>query len=181
MTDGQATPNPAAEAMWEAYCRATGTEGNYQAWAFAADDTPELRDELAESVRIGRKTATSSLLAPYEEEGEPLPKVGDHIVILDSAGRPVCITRTTWVTIRRFGDVDAAFAAEEGEGDLSYDYWRDLHIEFFAHIGRAVNDDTMLVQERFEVVWPPSEGFERPEAVAGPHLSDVPQAMRDDR
>jgi uncharacterized protein YhfF len=146
----------AVEAMWDEFRRATGFEGPYQAWSFGSKDTPDLADELAESVRIGRKTATSTLLAMYEEEGEPLPKVGDHIVILDSAGRPVCITRTTWVTTRRFGDVDAGFAAEEGEGDLSYAYWRDLHIAFFAGIGRPVDDDTMLVQERFECVWPRS-------------------------
>ena len=35
-----------------------------------------------------------------------------------------CVIETTEVTYRRFGDVDATFAYEEGEGDRSLDYWR---------------------------------------------------------
>ena len=40
------------------------------------------------------------------------------------AAQPRCVIETTEVTYRRFDDVDAAFAYEEGEGDRSLAYWR---------------------------------------------------------
>jgi uncharacterized protein YhfF len=143
-----------AEAMWRDYRVAAGVDRHYSAWAFGADDTPALADDLARLVLTGRKTATSGLLDEPGNDDAAQPAVGDHSVILDAAGRPVCIIRTTAVEIRRFGDVDAEFAAAEGEGDRSLSYWRDAHIAFFGAIGVQVDDETPLVLEHFELVWP---------------------------
>ena len=119
-------------------------------WGFGG--TPELADELGRLVHEGRKTATCSLHAEYGQRGEPLPVAGQRDIVLDGAGRPLCVIETVDVTVRRAGDVDAAFAFAEGEGDRSLDYWRHAHESFFARAGVAMTDDTLLVCESFVVV-----------------------------
>lgn len=139
--------------MWNDYITATGAIGPYTAEAFA-EELPEVATELALLVRDGPKRATASVLAHYEEEGEPLPLPGAHSVVLDGAGNAVCVIRTTTVETRPFGDVDEGFALDEGEGDRTLAWWRQAHISYFAAIGTTVTDDTVMVLERFELVWP---------------------------
>ena len=71
--------------------------------------------------------------------------------MLDGRGDPRCVIESTEVTYRRFGDVDAAFAYEEGEGDRSLDYWRDAHRTYFGRQGKF-REDMILMCERFRLV-----------------------------
>ncbi len=146
--------SPSVKEFWRTFAYATGVDPTYEAWAFGGDDTPALATELALLVRDGPKRATTGLLADYEREGEALPQVGEHSVILDGAGEPVCIIRTTRVEIVAFGEVDEEFAWVEGEGDRSLEYWREAHVRFFAHEGTTISDADLVVLERFELVWP---------------------------
>lgn len=146
--------DPAVIVMWEDYVAASGVDGGYTAWPFGSPSEPDLADELAELVLNGPKRATAGLLAEYEDEDEPLPQVGDHSVILDGRGLPVCIVRTTWLETRPMRDVDEQFAWDEGEGDRTLQWWKEAHIRFFARQGYEVTEDTMMVLERFELVWP---------------------------
>lgn len=141
--------------FWAAFAAATGYDASYTAWGFGDDEKPELMTELGLLVRDGPKRATTSLASAYGPDDEPMPRVGDHSVILDGDGRPLCIIRTTSVDIRPFGDVDEAFAWDEGEGDRSLADWRRAHEWYFATIGRTVAETTPVVLERFVKVWPP--------------------------
>jgi uncharacterized protein len=160
----------AVGSFWRAFCDATGVdvETPFDAWAFGGRDTTELATELALLVRDGPKRATTGLLAEYEREGEPLPEIGAYGVILDGAGTPICVIRTTRVDTMPFGEVDDGFAWVEGEGDRSLAYWREAHIRFFAEEGTTISDDDVVVLERFELVWPrptdPSGSFVVPVA-----------------
>ena len=165
------SPDPAVEAFWRAFADATGVEAPYDAWAFGGDDTPELATELGLLVRDGPKRATTGLLASYEAEGESLPVVGTYSVILDGAGLPLCIIRTTHVETMPFGEVDAEFAWVEGEGDRSLAYWRAAHERFFEAEGTPVGDDDLVVLERFDLVWPESD--ETAATAPGPALADA--------
>lgn len=144
----------AVEAFWRSFADATGVDAPYEAWAFGGADTPELATELGLLVRDGPKRATTGRLDSFDAEGEPLPVVGGYSVILDGAGQPVCIIRTTQVDTVPFGEVDEGFAWVEGEGDRSLAYWRDAHERFFASEGTPITDDDLVVLERFELVWP---------------------------
>lgn len=134
--------------------------------AFAFGNSPRMADELAALVFAGRKRATASLLAEYRAEGEPLPDVGAFGVVLDGAGRPVALIRTRAVTVVAFRDVDEVFAWEEGEGDRSLRFWRDAHRAFFARSDPSFSEDSPIVCERFEVVYPRAAG-ETGEATGG--------------
>ena len=144
----------AVEAFWGSFADATGVDAPYEAWAFGGAETPELATELGLLVRDGPKRATTGRLDSFDAEGEPLPVVGGYSVILDGAGQPVCIIRTTRVDTMPFGEVDEEFAWVEGEGDRSLAYWRAAHERFFASEGTPITDDDLVVLERFELVWP---------------------------
>jgi uncharacterized protein YhfF len=119
---------------------------------FAFGDTPEMADELLALVLAGTKTATSSAVAEYAAEGEEIDlTVGGRSVVLDGRGRPACVIETSEVAIRRFDEVDAAFAWDEGEGDRSLAYWRAEHELFFRKHG-VFCEDMQLVCERFRLV-----------------------------
>lgn len=123
-----------------------------QAWAFG--DSPELADELLALVLAGRKVGTASLLAEYEAEGIEPPRVGDLSIVLDGAGLPRALIRTTGVRLLPFDQVDATHAAAEGEGDGSLNHWRQVHQEVWRRGGR-VEANPMVVAELFEVVYAP--------------------------
>jgi uncharacterized protein YhfF len=128
----------------------------YQTWYFG--DHRELADELAALVVAGRKTATASLYWEYEAEQEALPQVGGYSLITSFDGEPQCILRTTEIRILPFEQVDAEFAASEGEGDLSLNYWREAHWRFFSRacerLGLQPGPQMPVVCERFHKVYP---------------------------
>jgi len=114
--------------------------------SFAFGDGAALADELLGLVVKGIKTATCST------EDEPNTSTPDERwVVLDGKGEPRCVIESTEVTYRRFGEVDAAFAYEEGEGDRSLAHWRDAHRRYFGRMGKF-SDDMMLMCERFRLV-----------------------------
>ncbi|KYK46417.1 ASCH domain-containing protein [Bradyrhizobium sp. 191] len=113
---------------------------------FAFGDNSTLADQLVELVIKGIKTATCST------EDEPnTSTAGERWVVLDGRAEPRCVIETIDVTYRRFNEVDAAFAHEEGEGDRSLAFWRRAHQGYFGRLGRY-SDDMMLMCERFRLV-----------------------------
>jgi uncharacterized protein YhfF len=120
-------------------------------------DNPALADELVALVLDGVKTATCSALWEWEAEGNPIPQPGAFWIVLDGRGAPRCIVETVEVTMRRYDEVDAEFAAAEGEGDRSLAYWRAAHERFFTRtlgaIGKDFTPEMPLVCERFRVVY----------------------------
>jgi len=129
---------------------ALGRQVGDPAVTFAFGDSPELQDELLALVLAGRKTATCGALRDFGDH-EPVPQVGRRDVVLDGLGRRAAVIETLSIEMKRFDEVDAAFAREEGEGDLSYDYWREAHEAYFGRNG-GYSPDMILVCERFRLV-----------------------------
>jgi uncharacterized protein YhfF len=89
--------------------------------------------------------------APGRTEDEPNTCApGERWIVLDGR-EPHCVIETTEVTYRRFNEVDASFARDEGEGDRSLAYWRDAHRAYFGRLGRS-SEDMKLTCERFRLV-----------------------------
>ena len=127
-----------AERMWRQF----GVDGEYETWSFGTD-----ADRLAELVFTGGKTATSSAYPVYNVVNEPLPKIGEYSIVLDSHDNAVCIVRTTKVYVVPFDEVSSYHAYREGEGDLSLAYWKAVHRAFFIK-------EMEVVCEEFEKVFP---------------------------
>jgi uncharacterized protein YhfF len=146
------------EVFWRAFCEGRNVTGDHV--VVALGDSAEMADELAALVLAGRKRATASLVREFADRGEPLPQVGDLVVVVDGSGRPQCIWRTTDIDIKPLVAVDDRFAWDEGEGDRTRQGWLDAHRRYFARQaareGFAMHDGMEVVFERFEIVWPPS-------------------------
>ncbi len=150
---------PEQEAFWRTYL-ATLPPGEPhpprpEAWYFC--DSEDCANALGALVVAGLKTATASLHAVYEAEGERLPRVGDLSLITDWNGRPLAVTEVTDIQIRPFDQVDPQHAYDEGEGDRSLAYWREVHWRAFgrecAALGIAPGDGMLVVLERFRVLF----------------------------
>jgi uncharacterized protein YhfF len=150
----------AVEELWAAFIEArpdlAGPDTPHAAWHFC--DNQADADQVAELVLAGRKRATAGALWSYEAESEPLPRPGDLSVITDWSGAGRCVIRTTTVDVVAFDEVTEEFAATEGEGDGSLEYWREAHRAAFSRefegTGRSLQPDTAVVCERLEVVFP---------------------------
>lgn len=146
--------------LWNEYKKINPEIGDdIDAWSFGAE--PDL---LAELVVKGIKTATASAFDLYAIDKEPLPQVGEYDVLLNSQDEAVCILRTTKVEVVPFNQVSAEHAYKEGEGDKSLAYWRQVHEDFFKpyfeECQLTFTEDTKIVLEEFEVVYPLDEGEE---------------------
>ncbi len=93
--------------------------------------TPAITDRLLDLYFQGRKTAGSSVLEDFVSCGDPIPKVGDYWIFLDSSTNPRCILRTERISLNKFFEVPVEVALAEGEGDLSLKYWREVHAELY--------------------------------------------------
>jgi uncharacterized protein YhfF len=146
------------EEFWQAFAGHSGQPGaDYVVCAFG--DNPDMANELADLVISGVKRATASLVRDYSSPDKPLPRVGDFVVVIDGAGNPRCIFRTTEIEIKPLIAADERFAWDEGEGDRTLDWWLAGHRRYFARQaardGFKMHDEIETVFERFEVVWPP--------------------------
>lgn len=125
---------------------------------FFADSQP-VADSLAQLVLTGTKRATAALLWMHEAEGSQPPVPGSLSLMTDFAGTPLAIIEVTASRVVAFEDVPAGFAAREGEGDGSLQYWREVHWAYFsrecASIGRDPSPRMPIVCEEFVVVHPP--------------------------
>jgi uncharacterized protein YhfF len=95
----------------------------------------------------GKKTATCWSAA----DGLKGSEVGKAWAVKDGAGVVRCVLETTELTQRRFDEVDAAFAFEEGEDDRTLASWRAAHENYFTRNG-GFAPDMLLNCERFRLV-----------------------------
>jgi uncharacterized protein YhfF len=114
---------------------------------FSFGDSPQLADELLALVLSEPKRATCWA----ESQGLLSAKVGKSMVVLDGQGNPKAVLKTVELTKRRFNEVDQAFASDEGEGDLSLEYWRSAHARYFTRLGLFA-PGMMLWCERFKLI-----------------------------
>ncbi|MEV7972329.1 ASCH domain-containing protein [Cellulomonas sp. NPDC089187] len=125
-------------------------------WSFG--DNAALADQLLDLVLAGEKTGTSTALAEFEHADEPLPVKGDLSIVLDSAGQPRALVRTTEVATVPFDQVPAEHAAAEGEDDRTLATWRAEHEKYWrrvlAPLGEEFSEQLPVVTERFELLYP---------------------------
>lgn len=113
---------------------------------FRFGDSPALADELAGLVLAGLKTATC-----WAASDGLLTEVGKVMVMCDGSGTDLAVVQTIELTQRRFHEVDAAFAFDEGENDRTLAGWRRAHQQYFTRLGNFT-PDMLLYCERFRVV-----------------------------
>lgn len=104
---------------------------------FGYDGDGGLGDRLLDAVLRGEKTATSSLAVEYLS-GDPLPRVGERLSLMDSEGAVRGTVETTKVTITPLHLVGDDVAHDEGEGYADAAAWRRSHVRFWGKVADLV-------------------------------------------
>ncbi len=153
------------QAFWRDACGATGIdpETPHHAGTFSEPAEPAeaervaFIDQLSGMARDGKKRGTAHMRLHFEHENIPMREPGDCWIVTTVAGEPLCVVRITNVDIKPFNQVELAFAASEGESDLSLDYWRRVHSAYFQEQcerwGVEWREDLPVVCESFDLVY----------------------------
>jgi uncharacterized protein YhfF len=121
-----------------------------------------LGDRLTEAVLLGAKTATSSLAVEYATQ-DALPRVGEHLTLVDSHGVARGTVETTDVVITHLHLVGDDVARAEGEGFADAREWRENHVSFWADLADLIRaeiadpswelrEDEHVVVHRFRLI-----------------------------
>ena len=144
--------------FWDAFCADAGEDRSARFFeAFHFDDNERDANALADLVLAGVKRATASLVWALESADGSPPPPGALSVVSYWDGMPVCVIETLGVEVLPFEQVSAEFAAIEGEGDGSLEYWRRVHWSYFgrecARVGREPSEAMPIACERFSVIY----------------------------
>ena len=119
-------------------------------------DSEALSESLLALIRSGTKRAGTGLLWVHEFENDPPATAGDIEIVVTHTGEPSIVTRILSVTVAPYLEVTAEYAAIEGEGDGSLEYWRQVHWAYFSReckrIGREPSESMPVVCCVFEVL-----------------------------
>lgn len=110
-------------------------------WSFGVDN-----EKLIDLVLSGKKTATSYL---FDDKNS---KVGEKSVILHDNGEPACEVKTVSIKVLKFCEMTRENARLEGEGDLSLDFWKKVHFDFFKSFKPDFSENDEIVFEIFKLV-----------------------------
>ena len=110
-------------------------------WSFATNN-----DKLISLVLKGQKRATSYL---YKEED--IPVIGEESIIHFDNEKDACIVKTINYKILKFKDIKEEDAILEGEWDLSLDYWKKVHEEFYKTQKKNFTIEEKIIFEEIEV------------------------------
>lgn len=111
-----------------------------QTLSFGFDGDDGLGDRLLAAVLRGEKTATSSLAVEYLS-GDPLPRVGERLTLVDHSGGVHGKVETTRVTITPRHLVGDDVAHDEGEGFADAADWRQDHVCYWAEVTDLVRSE----------------------------------------
>ena len=103
------------------------------------------------------QTSSASSLWEYEDDGDPLPKPGSLSIVLDGTATPRAVIETTAVKVVPFDQVDETHAYEEGEGDRTLAYWREVHERYWRSYSPRFESDMPAVCEKFRLLYPTAE------------------------
>lgn len=109
--------------FWRDFCTKHQVNPAALEGAFAFGANSHDANVLSDLVNRGIKTATTSIYSTQED----VPVVGMYAIVLNGQNEPVCVVQNETVEIMPFKNVSAKHAYLEGEGDRSYESWRQVH------------------------------------------------------
>ncbi len=132
---------------------------DYHLGSFADPRYADYHDELLDLMREGKKYATAHMVRDFERNDIPRRLVGDYWIIVDNQNNLVGLVHLKEVAVTPFNEVTLDFAAREGEGDSSLEYWQKVHEEYFllqlAAWGEEWSENCPVVCETFSLIATP--------------------------
>jgi uncharacterized protein YhfF len=155
---GPAGPDPAALQRFWARARAglpaAGLDGPFQVrWIGLDDDSTE---QVLALIEAGDKTGTFTLPWIVARTGQPEPREGDCIVLIDFRGQPRLLVRLTAIEAVTFGTIGPRHTAVDGTPVRDLAVWKPLHTRYWNNLlepfGLVVSDNMPVLVERFELL-----------------------------
>ena len=155
---GCAQPDPAElEHYWQRACaesQHTNLTAAYEPrWIGLDDPTTE---EVIELIRSGDKTGTFTLPWIIEHTDQPIPAVGDAIILVDFKGHPRLLVRLTDITTVAFGDITTAHTRIDGTPVRDLAIWKPLHTGYWNNLlapyQLEVSPTMPVLVEKFELL-----------------------------
>jgi len=113
--------------------------------------------QIFELIRARDKTGTFTLPWICERTGQPEPKVGDRLILIDMNGKPTMLVRLTRVYMTLFGRVTATDTAVDGSPVRDPAVWVPLHTQYWNELlrpfGLAVTENMPFWVEQFELLY----------------------------
>lgn len=148
----------AARTYWSECAAAIGEPDDRPFRVRRFGGTPEISNLLLGLVLAGEKTITSTSPWLYDDDLQAAPVAGDYWVVMDGAGKPGAVLRTTVVKTLPMDQVTEEDSQYEGPTVRSIEAWRKVHWNFFtrvlAPLEKAPAADMPVTLERFEIVCP---------------------------
>lgn len=99
-----------------------------------------LGDRLLAAVLRRDKTATSSLAVEYRS-GEPMPRAGERLTLVDHQCRAHGVVETVRVAVIALNLVGDDVARDEGEGFAGAADWRRAHVAYWTELTDLIRDE----------------------------------------
>jgi uncharacterized protein YhfF len=156
---GCAAPDPAElDTYWRmaAEARPDAMPGDdYQVRWIGLDDATTR--QVLDLIRTGDKTGTYTLPWLVEYTGQPVPAVGDTIILVDFGGHPRLIVRLTHIQEVPFGKISATHTAVDGSPVRDLKIWKPLHTRYWngmlEEYGSRVSEEMPVWVEKFELLF----------------------------
>lgn len=111
----------------------------------------------AKLAKQGTKTATSYALLGLQSRKEPVPRIGDFMVITDWEGTAQCVVRTISIKYKPFFNIDEDFIRKEADGGKNLSDWKktrwDNYTDELEPYGRVPRESMIVVCQEFEKVF----------------------------
>ena len=162
LPEGPAQPTASAlDRFWTAAQKErldAGLQGEHQVRWIGLD--AETTRQIFGLIRARDKTGTFTLPWIVACTGQPEPKVGDNIILIDFDGTPTLLVRLTRIHRVEFGKITATDIAVDGMPVRDLEVWKPLHTRYWngmlAPFGMSVADDMPVWVEQFELIYGPS-------------------------
>jgi phosphoribosylaminoimidazole-succinocarboxamide synthase len=114
-----------------------------------------MRARLNDLILRGIKVGTFGLAAEYDQEGEPIERAGEQLVVVDDDLNRLGVVEIVESVRLTVAEVTWAMVESEGEGARSIADWRAGHDRYWRSEGRpALRDADALVYLRFRMIEP---------------------------
>jgi uncharacterized protein YhfF len=155
-TSAEQPAESAAAGLWARCAAELGLPAGTEAVERHIGLGAQMQDRLLAIILAGEKTITTTSPWLYEAGLAREPVVGAWSVLLDGAGRPRAVLRTTRVETLPFDAVTAEHSQYEGETVRPLEAWRAVHVRYFtqtlAPLGREPTPDMPVTLEWFQVL-----------------------------
>ncbi|MFZ9061442.1 MAG: ASCH domain-containing protein [Steroidobacteraceae bacterium] len=138
-----------------ANCPSLDPRAGYQVRWIGLDAPTTL--QVFERIRSGDKCGTFALPWIQSRTGQPEPRSGDQLVLIDFDGRPTLLVVLTEIYQQRFGSVTERDTAIDGEPVRQLGTWIPLHTWYWNRqlhrFGLSVTPDMPFWVQKFELVF----------------------------